>query len=92
MSLIITNYGNFFKVKGVLEKDSIDLFKEEFIHVFEKYSSIILSLEGIETIDKYGIKSLVELHNESIKKNKKLSIIGLGCKDLYDHFKTEIAA
>ena len=43
-------------------------------------------------MDRYGVKAFVKLHNEAVIKNKKLSIIGLGCKDLYDHFKTEIAA
>ena len=33
--------------------------------------------------------ALARLHNESINKSKRLSIIGLGCKELYEHFKSE---
>jgi len=33
--------------------------------------------------------ALARLHNESITKSKRLSIIGIGCKELYQHFKSE---
>jgi len=36
--------------------------------------------------------ALAKLHNESLLKKKQLSIVGFGCKDLYDHFKTNDAA
>ena len=33
--------------------------------------------------------ALARLHNESITKSKRLSIVGFGCKELYQHFKSE---
>ncbi|WP_223032718.1 hypothetical protein [Hanstruepera marina] len=92
MSLKITHYNNFFNIKGNLNKSSIDLFQREFEHVFERLQSITISLEDLEGIDKYGVMALAKLHNESVTKHKQLSIIGFGCKDLYDHFKTNDAA
>ena len=44
---------------------------------------------SVESIDRAGVMALARLHNESITKSKKLSIVGLGCKELYDHFKSE---
>lgn len=92
MNLKITHYNNFFNLRGNLNKSSIDLFQKEFEHVFERLQSITISIEDLEGIDKYGVMALAKLHNESISKQKQLSIIGFGCKDLYDHFKTNDAA
>lgn len=88
MSLIITSYNNFYKVKGVLNKRTVPLFQKEFKHVFENRKSIILNLERLESVDKYGVKALAELHSESIRMHKSLSIIGAGHNDLYNHFKS----
>ena len=92
MELEITHNNNFFKIKGILNKSNVYLFKKEFSHIFDTLSSVTISIESIEWMDRYGVKAFAKLHKEAVSKNKKLSIIGLGCKDLYDHFKTEIAA
>ncbi|MCX7546955.1 hypothetical protein OS188_03205 [Xanthomarina sp. F1114] len=92
MNLTITHYNNFFKVTGILNRHTIDVFQQEFQDVFERLASVTISIEGLESIDKDGVKALAKLHNESIARNKQLSIIGFGCKDLYDHFKASDAA
>ncbi|MGY0391612.1 STAS domain-containing protein [Bizionia sp. KMM 8389] len=92
MSLIISYYNNFFSIKGSLDKHSISQFKSQFVNVFDNRQSITISIEDLDNIDKYGVRALAELHNESLQKKKQLSIIGFGCKDLYDHFNTNDAA
>ncbi|MFI1773136.1 hypothetical protein [Thalassobellus citreus] len=92
MDLQITNCNNFFKVKGTLNKDNLDVFKSEFKNIFNRVGTLTISIEDVESIDKFGVNALTELHQESIAKNKSLSIIGLGCKDLYNHFKSQTAA
>lgn len=92
MNLKITHYNNFFDVKGILDKHSVQKFQEEIYDAFDKLQSITISLEGLERIDKHGVMALAKLHNESLSKHKQLSIIGSGCQDLYDHFKTNDAA
>ena len=92
MNLTITHYNNFYKVTGVLNRQSVGLFQQEFQGVFEKLQRITISIEGLQSIDKDGVSALAKLHNESIVQNKQLSIIGFGCKDLYDHFKSNDAA
>lgn len=92
MNLKITHYNNFFNVKGILDKESVQKFQDEFEYIFERLQSITISLEDLESIDKHGVMALAKLHNESIAKHKKLSIIGFGCQDLYEHFKTNDAA
>jgi len=92
MNLTITHYNNFFKVTGILNRQSVALFQKEFENVFEKLQAVTISIEGLESIDREGVNALAKLHNESLVSNKQLSIIGFGCKDLYDHFKSDDAA
>lgn len=92
MELEITSYNNFFKLKGILNKRNLSVFKNEFSNVFEKLNDVTISIENIEWMDRYGVNALAGLHYEALEKNKKMSIIGLGCKDLYEHFKSDTAA
>ncbi|WP_323787072.1 STAS domain-containing protein [Psychroserpens sp.] len=89
MDLEITHSNNFFKVKGSLDRHNIHVFKSKFRNIFEKANAITISIEDLKSIDRHGVTAIAQLHNESIIKHKRLSIIGLGCKDLYDHFKSE---
>jgi len=89
MNLEITHSNNFFRVKGALERNNIHLFKSKFRNIFENANAVTISIEDLISIDRYGVNALAQLHNESIVKQKRLSIIGLGCKDLYDHFKSQ---
>lgn len=92
MELEITHHNNFFKVKGILDRKTVNVFQEEFRNIFEKFSTLTLSIENLSHIDRYGVNALAQLHNESINKGKSLSIIGMGCDDLYEHFKSGSAA
>lgn len=92
MDLKITNCNNFFKIKGTLNKSNVKIFQREFQNVFEKASSVTISIQEVESMDKYGVEAIAKLHQEALTKNKRMSIIGFGCKELYDHFQTDTAA
>jgi ABC-type transporter Mla MlaB component len=89
MDLEITNYNNRFQIKGTLNKLSLKTFNSHFANIFDRLDDILLDIESVESIDRAGVMALARLHNESIIKSKKLSIVGLGCKELYDHFKSQ---
>jgi anti-anti-sigma regulatory factor len=89
MDLQITNYNNRFQIKGTLNKLNVKAFNTHFANIFDKLDEILLDIEKIESIDRAGVMALARLHNQSIVKSKRLSIIGLGCKELYQHFKSE---
>ncbi len=92
MDLRITSCNNFFKLKGILNKTNVDVFESEFQEAFKRFNALTISVEGLESVDKHGVNALADLHNQSIENNIQLSIVGLGCKELYDHFKTNEAA
>ncbi|GAA4246108.1 hypothetical protein KO504_11630 [Winogradskyella psychrotolerans] len=89
MDLEITNYNNRYQIKGTLNKLSLKTFNEHFANIFDKLDDVLLDIERVKGIDRAGVMALAKLHNESITKSKRLSIIGLGCKELYQHFKSE---
>lgn len=89
MELQITNYNNRFQIKGTLNKQSLRIFNMHFANIFDRLDDVLLDIESVESIDRAGVMALARLHNESITKSKKLAIVGLGCKELYDHFKTQ---
>ena len=91
MNLKITHYNNYLKLKGVLDRKSVDVFYGELHRIFDKVDVLTISLEGIESIDRYGVRALAKLHNEAISKNKQLSFIGMGFNGFYDHLKSEEA-
>lgn len=92
MDLKITNTNNFFRMKGILNRNTLHIFNEEFRHIFEYANTITISIEEIVSMDRYGVNAIAALHDEAIAKNKSMAIIGMGSKDLYDHFKSQIAA
>lgn len=92
MNLRITNCNNFFKIKGSLNRDTLAIFQAEFEHIFERFSSFTISIEDIESMDRFGVEAIAALHNEAVSREKSMAIIGLGSKDLYDHFKSQVAA
>jgi ABC-type transporter Mla MlaB component len=89
MDLEITNYNNRFQIKGTLNKLSLKTFNKHFSNIFDKLDDIHINIERVKSIDRAGVMALARLHNESITKSKRLSIIGFGCKELYQHFKAE---
>ncbi len=92
MELRITNCNNFFKIKGTLNKTNIGLFNKEFDNIFESAKEVTISVQDVESMDKYGVEAIAKLHSEALVKNKRFSIVGFGCKELYDHFQAGTAA
>lgn len=89
MDLEITNSNNRYQVKGNLNKLNLKTFNLCFANIFDKLDEVLLDIEGVKGIDRAGVMALARLHNEALNKSKILSITGLGCKELYQHFKTE---
>jgi ABC-type transporter Mla MlaB component len=84
MDLRIYNQNNFYEVKGALNKKNIHVFQDAFKNIFERTTNVRISLEGLEAIDREGKNALAQLHNESLAKQKSLSIIGSGREDIFN--------
>lgn len=90
MDLRIYSQNNFYEVKGALNKKNIHVFQNAFKNIFETTSNVKISLEGLEAIDREGKNALEQLHNESLAKQKSLSIIGSGREDVFNFLSQDI--
>lgn len=93
MDLEIVTCNNFIKLRGEINKNNVEIFQNNLQNALKKFNELTISIEGLKTVDRFGVNALADLHVKSIEENKQLYIVGLGCKELYDHFKSqEIAA
>lgn len=87
MDLRITTCNNYYKLKGALNKENIHVLQSKFRDAFQTHSAITLSIEDLDFVDRYGVNALANLHRQSLDKKVQFAIVGLGCKELYDHFR-----
>ena len=92
MVLEISNCDNCYNIKGNLIQKNLHAFQHTFRNIFEKVDHLTINIEGLNSIDRDGVSAITKLHNKAISNNKKLTIIGLGCKELYQHIKSHSAA
>ena len=55
MDFKISNCNNFFKVKGILNKNNVSLFNDEFNNIFDRVNNLTISIQDIISMDKYGV-------------------------------------
>ncbi len=92
MSLIINKSSNYYELTGVLNSTNAQSLEKALTKGLEKFNKVILSIEDVESIDRYGVDVITKIHESAVNTNKNLSIVGYGCKDLYNHFKSSSAA
>ena len=92
MVLEISNCDNCYKIFGDLTKKNLSVFQHTFSNVYNNLDHVTINIEGLTSIDRDGVRAIAKLHNLALSNNKKLTIIGLGCKELYQHFKSIDAA
>ena len=93
MSLIINKSEIVFELAGVLNETNTADLKKIITKGLKKFDKLIICIEDVESMDRCGVDAITKLHYHAINCDKRLVIIGNGCKELYDHFTTsEIAA
>ena len=88
MELRITSCNNFINLSGELNSSSVKTFEAELAKAFTKFNALTINIDKLEKVDRHGVNALTNLYAKSIEDKKELSIVGLGCKELYDHFKS----
>ena len=92
MVLEILNCENCYKLSGNLTRHNLHIFFNVFENIFEETDDLTISIEGVMSIDRYGVNAIAKLHNESLNKQKKFSLIGLGNRELIQEFNSIDAA
>ena len=86
MAILIENQNNVVFAKGEINQLNAKILKCYIESQFHAFDRVILNINDVKKIDKEGIAILTSLYQTSLIKKKSFSIIGYGCKDIYDDF------
>lgn len=86
MPLKISKSKNVYHLKGEVVTLHVDTFLNYFTKKINKKKNITLNIEETSEIDKNGLNAIEQLMNLASSKQKNFTIIGGGCKEIYDHF------
>ena len=84
MNITIENKDNVFTVKGEICLTNAKILKRYMRSQFLCHEYVVLNINEVEKIDRTGINILTGLYQTSLAIGKSFSIVGYGCKDLYD--------
>ncbi|RCS27254.1 hypothetical protein DUT90_09150 [Polaribacter sp. WD7] len=91
MALQITQKKGAYYLKGQINVMSKLVLITYFNQLFRKENKIVINIEEINAIDKQGLQALFFMMDKAEKSNKIFSIVGYGCKDIYDQFNQKVA-
>ena len=86
MPLKISKNKSVYHLKGNVNTPDVKSFLTYFTDKINKKKKITLNIDGAEGIDKNGLNAIQQLMILATSKEKKFSIVGDGCKEIYDHF------
>ncbi|MBU3011726.1 hypothetical protein KO506_09955 [Polaribacter vadi] len=86
MPLQISKKKSVYHLKGNVNSLNVPKFLTYFINKIDKKNKITLNIEEAIEIDKNGLNAIQHLMTLASSKDKNFSIVGGGCKEIYDHF------
>ena len=86
MTLKILKKKNIYHLKGKIITSDINSLVSYFTTKINKKNKIFLNINETQEIDKNGLKAIGQLMNLASSKDKRFTIVGFGCKEIYDHF------
>lgn len=92
MDLQILECNGTFYLKGALNVTTSHPFVTHFEHVFKSTKEVTVNIDQVQEIDRSGVDALKAIYCNAENEHKKFSVIGNGCKDLYDEFRYDPVA
>lgn len=86
MPLKISKKKSVYHLKGEVVAPNVTLLLNYFTKKIDKKKKITLNIDEAYAIDKNGLNAIKQLMTLASTKQKNFSIIGGGCKEIYDHF------
>jgi ABC-type transporter Mla MlaB component len=86
MALQVLENNGIFHLKGNLNATTSRFFIIHFEHLIETFKNVTVNIEKVKEIDANGVAAFKILYANALRKHKMFSIIGYGCKDIYDEF------
>ena len=92
MALQILEKNGTFELKGSLTSNTTKSFVNHFELILKTMKDVTINIDHVDAIDVRGVEALKGLLNFAFRSNAIFSIIGDGCKDIYDDYRTSLAA
>ena len=86
MALQITQQNGTFLLKGKLNTSTSRSFIIHFEYIIEQLQNVVVNIDGISEIDHDGLEGIKTLTAIALRNHKMFSVIGNGCKDVYQDF------
>ena len=86
MSLQISEKNGMFHLNGKINSSTLKSFITYFEYNLSHSKVVALNIENVIEIDRSGLEALRNFTIEATLKQKVFSIVGYGCKEIYDDF------
>ena len=80
MDLEIENIYGVFVIKGNLDNQNAESFKKYFEYLLDFLESISIDLEGLESIDIFGVYALESIYRFALMRGKRVLLKGINLK------------
>jgi len=87
MTLQIFEKNEIFYLNGRLNRSTLKSFISYFEYNLSRNKNVIINIDNVIEIDKSGLEAMRNFAKVAILKQKVFSIVGNGCKEIYDDFK-----
>ncbi|MFI1743396.1 STAS domain-containing protein [Thalassobellus sediminis] len=84
MALKITQQRETFLVEGTINAMTALNFQNHLKFALKACDELVINIENVVEIDTNGMNAMRFIYNESVALDKKIYIVGTGCKEVYD--------
>ncbi|MFT4780420.1 MAG: ABC-type transporter Mla MlaB component [Psychroserpens sp.] len=91
MALQILKQNGIFQLQGNLTTATTRSFIIHFEHIINKVKNVTVDIDRVHIIDASGVAALKTLIAIALRSNNIFSVVGYGCKDIYDDYRSVCA-
>ena len=85
---ILENKGTFY-IQGKITCANVQAMKLHVEYVLEKKKHVTIDITKVTKIDIDGVLTLTKMYRKALLSNRIFTIVGVGSKDMYDHFNSQ---
>jgi len=89
MALQITEKKGNFYIQGKITCDNVQALKLHFEYILRKRKYVTINISDVAEIDSEGVVAITQMYKYSLLSKKIFTIVGVGSKDMYDHFRNQ---
>lgn len=86
MALKITEDKGIFILDGPINSETVMSLKSHLDYLTAKFNRVTINIDKVNEIDVKGMSILRQFHLNSFETKSSFSIVGFGCKEIYDDF------